>query len=103
MKYLVVFEQDGEGCDYTIGCGIYSEEIEAEDIGDLERMVHEIICDRHGSDEFKLRRAVIAENPRDIDINSIYWKIKRRKQVEYENKIKEQELEELKKLLKKYC
>ena len=22
MKYLLIMEQDGEGCDYTIGCGV---------------------------------------------------------------------------------
>lgn len=29
-KFLAVFKQAGEGCDYTIGCGIAVHEIEAE-------------------------------------------------------------------------
>jgi hypothetical protein len=36
MKYMIVKQQNGEGCDYTIGCGISVEIIEAGSIQEAE-------------------------------------------------------------------
>ena len=34
MKFIAIVEQSGDGCDYSIGCGIDYEEIEADTIND---------------------------------------------------------------------
>lgn len=31
MRYMVLMKQDGEGCDYSIGCGMTFEEFRADD------------------------------------------------------------------------
>tara|TARA_Y100000034_G_scaffold112283_1_gene146125 strand:- start:90 stop:419 length:330 start_codon:yes stop_codon:yes gene_type:complete len=39
MQYLVIFKQAGEGCDYTIGCGMNYEIMEADSIEDLKEKI----------------------------------------------------------------
>lgn len=39
MQYLVIFKQAGEGCDYTIGCGMNYEIMEADSIEDLKEQI----------------------------------------------------------------
>lgn len=39
MQYLVIFKQASEGCDYTIGCGINYEVMEANSIEDLKEKI----------------------------------------------------------------
>ena len=35
MQYMVIYKQSGEGCDYTIGCGMKYEILEADDMKEL--------------------------------------------------------------------
>lgn len=39
MQYLVIFKQSSEGCDYTIGCGINYEIMEADSVEDLKEKI----------------------------------------------------------------
>lgn len=39
MKYIILKKQNGDGCDYTIGCGMRYDIVEAESIEDCIEMV----------------------------------------------------------------
>jgi hypothetical protein len=47
MKFYAVFKQGGEGCDYTIGCGIACKEVEARDIEEAKKKVTDMGDDPH--------------------------------------------------------
>lgn len=42
LKYVVIMKQKGDGCDYTIGCGINFEIFEAENAGDAMMKAKEL-------------------------------------------------------------
>jgi hypothetical protein len=54
MTYLIIFDQRGEGCDYTIGCGITYQYLTASDMADAEKKTREIL-------EEEVERKLLAE------------------------------------------
>ena len=55
VKYLVIYTQDGEGCDYSIGCGVLIEEIEAVDLDDAEQQIRVSLFDSGGMEHSECR------------------------------------------------
>ena len=110
MKFLLVAKQNGEGCDYTIGCGKQFKFIEAPNEQEAIRQVIEIEdeCSPHvygkRTDEFTEIYLVRCDHV--IDILPILEKA----QAEFDNKIEDKERAEteaeeraqLEKLQKKY-
>lgn len=52
MKFAVIMSQEEEGCDYTIGCGISFEIVEAESIEEVKESVKY----PEGKDEYSIFR-----------------------------------------------
>ena len=80
MKYLVLMIGSAKGCDYTIGCGLNYEIIEAEDMEDAESQAWSIFenygdsldFDEYNYDEVKgtqIERAIIVEMSNTIELN----------------------------------
>jgi endonuclease III-like uncharacterized protein len=61
MKYIAILRQDGEGCDYTIGCGINTIEFEANDALEAGLKLKEIVRENYNNSEKKLKSAVYYE------------------------------------------
>jgi phosphoenolpyruvate carboxylase len=57
MKYIAILRQDGEGCDYTIGCGINTIEFEANDALEAGLKLKEIVRENYNNSERKLKSA----------------------------------------------
>lgn len=68
-KYLLVMEQKGEGCDYTIGCGTRAREIEAVDREDALRQARAIVTElAPAGGDVELERALLAEGPLELPV-----------------------------------
>jgi len=68
MKFILIMEQDGEGCDYTIGCGKQFETIEADTVEEAKAKVPEIL-DYYGClscDEKELEKLILTSNPIEL-------------------------------------
>jgi len=73
MKFLILLEQNGEGCDYTIGCGINFEEIEAKDLKSACQRVVENYGDGEYSCEGGLKsiRVIEIADESSMDMDSL--------------------------------
>ena len=78
-KYKVYLKQDGEGCDYTIGCGQTVITIEAENIKKATIQLKEIIADEYNHDEARLEKVELYEisNIGVFDIQHFYEDLKK--------------------------
>ena len=47
MKYTVILKQDGEGCDYTIGCGMTKTTIEANSLDEAKEKLNKLIIETY--------------------------------------------------------
>ena len=84
MKFLAIFEQKGDGCDYTIGCGTRVIEFEASNIAEALHQVGRLDdaapdyslgyfgAEEGGESEMKRVRVVAAEDCRQLDLIAIY-------------------------------
>lgn len=107
MKYLVCKKQKGEGCDYTIGCGMRFDFIEADSIqAAIERIVFPDGKDEYSSLEGDnaLEQILIipAEHITVVNVSGIESEIKRQRVREAEKAQEEKELADLKRLQAKY-
>lgn len=108
MKYVIILEQRGEGCDYTIGCGINFRVIEAESREKAEEEAKNYFLrnyaygcewDKNQSD---IEFMTIAENPEYLPLD-VWWNEILEDRKKKANVAKEaQEKAELARLLKKY-
>lgn len=107
MKYLYCKKQIGQGCDYTIGCGMVYGIIEAQSI---EEAIEEIIYPS-GRDECSALEGemsleeiflVPAENVTKVDIETKREEIENERKRQAAETEKEKELSELKRLQNKY-
>jgi hypothetical protein len=51
MKYLVIIEQKGEGCDYTIGCGMAVQVVDIDDDATVDGQLAARMLDYYGDDD----------------------------------------------------
>ena len=72
-SYLLIVEQRGEGCDYTIGCGVHYQTLGAVDNHDALDKVDSILRDAFGYDRI-LKTAWLVEmgNHHHIDMDAFY-------------------------------
>lgn len=104
MIYKAYLIQQGEGCDYTIGCAQTVIKIEATNLDEAKAKLKEIILEEYNDDETQLEKVELYEiaTLTEINIKQIY---KKAKDIENEEAEKEKEAEEkelLKKLKQKY-
>ena len=90
-KYKAYLKQDGEGCDYTIGCGQTLIDIEAENIKDAKIQLKEIIADEYNNDECRLETVEIYEISWfiDFDIQHFYEQLEKMQELA-NNKLKDE-------------
>ncbi len=107
MKYLVCRKQDGDGCDYTIGCGMAYSFIEASSIEDV---IEEIIypdgrdeyCELEGENALDEILVIPADAVITVDVSSLLKGIEASTQEAAKAKEQEVELAQLKRLQAKY-
>ena len=107
MKYLVCKKQEGEGCDYTIGCGMRFDFIEAASVQDaIEKTVFPDGRDENsqleGENALEKILIVPAEYVTVVDVDSMASEIKQQRESETAEAQKTKELAELKRLQSKY-
>lgn len=107
MKFLVCKKQSGEGCDYTIGCGYRFEYIEADSI---EAVIHEVVWpdgegERSSLEWYSPLETILivpAEQVITVDVNQLKADLLKQRREEEEQRQKDKELQELKRLQEKY-
>jgi hypothetical protein len=107
VKYLVCEKQEGEGCDYTIGCGMCFDFIEAASIQDaIEKTVfpdgRDEPCALEGESALEKILIIPAEYVTIVDVASMAIEIKQQRKHEAAEAQKAKELAELKRLQSKY-
>jgi len=107
MKFLVCEKQDGEGCDYTIGCGMTFYTVEAESIeGAQEEIIWPDGKEEYSSLEGEQSLIEILIIPFDqvfkVDIQPIKNSIRIARQIDANNEKEQSEKAELKRLKDKY-
>jgi hypothetical protein len=84
MKYVAIFRQYGEGCDYTIACGQKSFTFDAL----ADDVAHEFILNKireeHASDDYKLELVQLFRVGEEIkvDLKALYSEINSDRQAE---------------------
>ena len=107
MKYLVCKKQRGVGCDYTIGCGMRYDFIDAESVEDaIEKVVYPDGRDNYSALEGENALVEIYVVPvsyvATIDVKSIAHEIKADRKLREIEAVKLQEIAELRRLQLKY-
>jgi len=109
MRYLVCQKQYGEGCDYTIGCGMLFDFIDADSVHDaIEKTVYPggrgkgEYCSLEGEQALEEIFVIPEEHVIIVDVASMTEEIKKQREYEAEEEQKEKELAELKRLQEKY-
>jgi hypothetical protein len=101
--YILVIQQRGEGCDYTIGCGIRYKLINASSYEEAEKYCKEYILESYAPmDDYELARAYLALKPQALPLKEWYGKVRQKGLEEERKEIREQELAELARLKAKY-
>jgi len=103
MKYIAHVVQNGEGCDYTIGCGLDVVELTASDLEGAKQELKEVIKERF-FDDTALESAVIYEvsNAHDVDLDVIYNSMDDDVQSEKSERQRLSDFEEYQRLKKKF-
>ena len=108
MRYVIILEQRGEGCDYTIGCGINYKTIEAKDFEEAQAKAKAYVIENYtyGCEYDRslcdLEYMTIAAAPTSLPINE-WWDEERKKELKELRDVKEaEERAELARLQKKY-
>ena len=108
MKFLVCKKQEGEGCDYTIGCGMRYDIIYADSIEEVQEMeIWPEGCDECSSlcrEDDKLKEILIIpfDEVFKVDIDSIKKYINKENHKKDEQKVRDEEIAELTRLQVKY-
>lgn len=78
-RFKAYLKQEGEGCDYTIGCGRTVVDIEAESMDEAKEVLKEIIADEYNCDEVMLHSVELMEISSiiDFDIKAFYSLLKK--------------------------
>ncbi|GJQ38234.1 MAG: hypothetical protein JETCAE02_06460 [Anaerolineaceae bacterium] len=107
MEFLVCKKQEGEGCDYTIGCGMHFGFVEAASLQDaIERTVYpygrDKYCALEGENALEKILIISAEHVTAVDVVGMAKEIKQQRAQEAAEAQKEKELAEFKRLQAKY-
>jgi len=98
MIYYIYLKQEGEGCDYTIGCGNYLTYFDAENIVEAQNKIEQLIKEQFpvGSDSTIESVLLFTSEPIEVDVDSIYTKERERinKKIEKETEEREKALYE---------
>lgn len=103
MIYKAYVKQEGDGCDFTIGCGLAVVELDAENLEDAQKkLTNEIKETFHGNQ--KLEFAQIFEIAQVIDLNleKVYQELKEEQEKEKQRKKEELEHKQFLYLQKKF-
>ena len=93
MKYLLVMEQDG-GCDYTIGCGLKVEPIEASNMQEATAKAFEYLSeDREGKLREDVDRATLYQIPAESVLDLSGYRNKYKKEQEAQAKVSRENAE----------
>jgi len=102
-KYMVIMVQNGEGCDYTIGCGVKVEPLKARTVEDARAEAQRIITlDGYLERDGAVYKAVLVTAHEDLPVES--WKagLKAVREAEEAEEQRGRELAELERLKAKY-
>jgi hypothetical protein len=104
MKYKAYLKQDGEGCDYTIGCGQTIYDIEASSLVEATERFFEIIKQEYSGEERRLDSAEIYEVATivEVDVKGIYKRIDDAEAKELAKRKEEAEKKEFERLQVKF-
>lgn len=106
-KYLLVLSQEGEGCDYTIGCGYIYKEITLPsdpENPDFTKILKEHTVEYYSSDENLLDKAFLIkmEHVQELPVQQWYWLARMSEKEQKELEQREKELKTLQYLKNKY-
>jgi hypothetical protein len=103
MKYVAYLKQDGEGCDYTIGCGLEMVKLKSDNLESAESELIDMIRESYTGDT-SLESAKIYEvsNEKSVDLRSVYKKISDEKESIKRKKLEDSEKNEYERLVKKF-
>ncbi len=105
--YYLIQRQDGEGCDYTIGCGIRISQIQASNIEEAKENANEMIGNywKYKYD-YSIDRATLLVVSEEIDLASFLDQKKTEREAEItkekQDKIEAEELAQFERLRRKY-
>lgn len=104
MKFIAILRQEGEGCDYTIGCGINVIQFEAEDYIEAAKKLKLIVYENYNNDDARLKSLIYyhVDGTYDTDIKKWYDEFATLKVQKIEKEKELSERMELERLLKKY-
>ena len=105
MQYILVMQQRGEGCDYSIGCGIKYRIMTAVDYPEAEKLAKAYIQDMYPPDhDEELERAYLAILPSHESLPLVEWydEIRTINRDAEAQEVRDKELAELERLKDKY-
>mgnify|MGYP001562524102 CR=1 FL=1 len=107
MKYLVCKKQHGDGCDYTIGCGMRFDVIEALSLEDaIEQTIYPSgrnnFSALEGEEALEELLIIPAEYATSVDLKSMTLEIESERKRQAEEQQRNKELAELERLKAKY-
>jgi len=91
MKYYAYLRQQGEGCDYTIGCAQTLKIFDADSDVDAQVKLSDIIKDEY-TGETKLEKVILLTQPIEFDLKKVY------DELENEKKLKKDKYQHIKDL-----
>lgn len=101
MKYYAYLKQEGEGCDYTIGCGNTLITLNAENDKNAKEKLKEIIIEQYSERESMLEKAILFKETIDFDLKSVYDEVESKKEAEKKSRQHIKDMEEFERLKKK--
>lgn len=104
-KFLAIFKQKHEGCDYTIGCGLNYTFILEDNITDAKSTLKKIVKEEYSVDSDRSLSKIIlisCSDIQDIDPDMWYSEFRKEKSQEEQSQIEKKERELLQKLKQKY-
>lgn len=104
MSKFVAYLQQGQGCDYTIGCGNLLWEVDMPSMETAVMEVVERIAESCSSPETRLQSCKVFQviDEEDIDLKTLYNELNEQRRQREIVKIEEKEKQELERLSKKY-
>jgi len=104
MKTYKAYLFQGQGCDYTIGCGETIIDVPANSMEEAKKKLVEIIKEEYSHEERQLESAKIfeVEQSFDIDMKSIYNKINEDREIKSKQESIERERVEFERLKAKF-
>ena len=100
-RYLAVLSQSG-GCDYTIGCGINTENLQAESLEEALTQAEELLEEHSGERALEGLTVYEVSQRRVLDVKNVYAQLARKEREAQMLQTEEAEKAQLQKLLQKH-